>query len=1113
MSAVSKHSTSSVLKSDAWKECVDGVLLRKHDWRKATDIARSHAHTLRRLFDDDDLAVDAVLCLDRRPTLCVLDARNRDDAEIETVRRRLWNLGATTLLLVETATDVRLYSSLSKPSRKDPNGADAKLGAETISDLRTAALGLELQQLIRRVETGAIYRDYTPRFDPAQAVDRELLDNLKAARDVLCPSGATAELQHAHRLIGRFLFSCYLLDRGIVGPPYLAAKNLPEARDMQELLTRALLPANALEQLFFALHRDFNGSLFGEPFPRGSIREEDVDVLSRLLAGENLRSGQRHLPFKLYDFSYVPVELISSIYEEFLGAEAVAESKPAGRNQPRRDAQRASGAYYTPPRLAELTVDIATEGWETLLDKRCLDPACGSGIFLVILFVRMAEEWRLRNPEAAKKPKALYEGLLKLLENNLHGVDIQLTACLVTCFSLYLAFLDQMDPKEIRELREELERAANAKILPRILWERGDEKPRPRDRHFPTVREFDFFEMETSAQFHLVIGNPPWVSRKPARNIEAWLYSEKNPHAEALGWRKGREKQPQKVANGLFPAREHACAFMWKTSLHTLPHGRVCQVMPSRVFLSNNTDTFQSAWLARHQLESIWLLADYSFVLFPTADCPCFIGRHRGHSEGDSIGDFEFITPKVELTDPRAASLPVQPEDQKTLSQSVLITAANERKAAAMWKQNHWGTPRDVRLLERLLRWPRLSRIAVRPPGDKDEPDEDDIELDAAEAADNQPPRIWYKGQGFQPKTASTKNPQPVFWKRKDRFLSAQAGLNDLILLREQTKPIGDLHAETGLHRVRNPLLYRAPMLLVNKACTKFLFSDFDVLFQDDFQSICTPPENKEELLFLTAYFSSPLAQYLLFHTTANIGIERDIARLNEMLRLPFPLPEDMPKPAEAKRIITACAACLLKLQKDLSDDRNLLRRDVLVAKARAALYRHVGDYFGLCEWERELIADTVDIFRPSSTPGSLNSDKLTTAQPSLRSHRTEYAETLVRTFGSWTHGKKTLWAHGHLAEKSGLALLTFGTGGKAREYDEDNAAEEVEKIVNAIRESSAHEGGRVFRKLRGFAFYEDDRVHLLKPMARRHWTRTAALNDADEIIARMMEEGGWGGA
>ena len=278
--AALKHSTSRVLKSAAWDACVDAVLLRRHDWRNATDIARSHTHTLRRLFEDKTLAVDAVLCIDRRPTLCVLDARERSDADIENLRRRLWNLGATTLLLAETATDVRLYSTLARPARQDERGQGAHLADETIADLQAAGLALQLTQLIRRVETGAIYRDYTPRFDPAQAVDRELLDNLKAARDVLCPKGTSAELQQAHRLIGRFLFSCYLLDRGIVGPPYLAAKNLPEASDMQGLLNAALLPANALEQLFTALHRDFNGSLFGEPFPpRAASALKDGDVL------------------------------------------------------------------------------------------------------------------------------------------------------------------------------------------------------------------------------------------------------------------------------------------------------------------------------------------------------------------------------------------------------------------------------------------------------------------------------------------------------------------------------------------------------------------------------------------------------------------------------------------------------------------------------------------------------------------------------------------------------------------------------------------------------------------------------------------------------------------
>lgn len=438
MSAATTTPDSRVMKSQGWGGCVDAHLLKVDDeWQQSAEF-RSHAHTLRRLFDD--LKLDAVLCVDGRPTVCVLNAGQNKTDEAERIRRQLWNLGATTLLLVESHHKVELFSTLAKPSRQDSSGQSAQLSSETIQNLESAELALRLRRLILRIETGAIYRDNKNLFDPKQAIDHDLLENLRTARNLISPEKSKESYQRAHAFIGRFLFSCYLLDRGIIGPPYLSKNELPEAQDMLGLLNRATNKAVALEQLFNALHRDFNGSLFGDPFSAGSISETEVGYLQRLVAGEDLRTGQLTL-FKLYDFSYIPVELISSIYEEFLGAEAETESANNRRNQPRKDGQRLQGAYYTPPRLAELTVDIATEGWDTLLDKRCLDPACGSGIFLVILFVRMAEEWRRRNPKADTEKR--YKGLMSLLEENLHGIDIQHTACLVTCFSLYLAFLDR----------------------------------------------------------------------------------------------------------------------------------------------------------------------------------------------------------------------------------------------------------------------------------------------------------------------------------------------------------------------------------------------------------------------------------------------------------------------------------------------------------------------------------------------------------------------------------------------------------------------------------------------------------------------------------------------
>jgi hypothetical protein len=298
--------------------------------------------------------------------------------------------------------------------------------------------------------------------------------------------------------------------------------------------------------------------------------------------------------------------------------------------------------------------------------------------------------------------------------------------------------------------------------------------------------------------------------------------------------------------------------------------------------------------------------------------------------------------------------------------------------------------------------------------------------------------------------------------------------------------------------------------VLINKACTKFLFSDFDVLFQDDFQSICGPKSDEAELLFLTAVLASPLAQYLLFHTTANIGVERDIARLEEMLELPFPLPEAMPDRDNAQSIVDRSASLLRDLKRELPTPTNLLKRTSMLAETHRKLNDLVYDYFGICPWERYLIEDTVDIFRPSSTPGSLESDKLLTPRSSTPDQRTEYADTLVSTFRGWTRTKSSLWARGHIAPKPGLAMVTFGVGGRAQPYRESEAEKQIEDFLDKIRGSSTKSAGTI-RYLRGFAFYEGATVNLLKPLARRYWTRTAALNDADGILSHMMEEGGWG--
>src|SRR5205823_4417033 len=86
--------------------------------------------------------------------------------------------------------------------------------------------------------------------------------------------------------------------------------------------------------------------------------------------------------------------------------------------------------------------------------------------------------------------------------------------------------------------------------------------------------------------------------------------------------------------------------------------------------------------------------------------------------------------------------------------------------------------------------------------------------------------------------------------------------------------------------------VFRAPHVLVSKGFTRVAFADFDVSFQHALRGISGPPEDRDLLVFLTAYLASNLAKYFLFQTSSNWGVSRQEVHVEELLRLPFPLPQ-----------------------------------------------------------------------------------------------------------------------------------------------------------------------------------------------------------------------------
>ena len=134
---------------------------------------------------------------------------------------------------------------------------------------------------------------------------------------------------------------------------------------------------------------------------------------------------------RLYSLNHLPIELISSVYEEFLGKE-------------KKD------VVYIPRFLVNLSVDECMPISEPNDSFKILDPSCGLGFFLVVAFKRLVEWNRYKVYfEKGERKKLSSKELLRLLVNNIYGVDKEDDATRLTVFNLALALCDMLSPKEI----------------------------------------------------------------------------------------------------------------------------------------------------------------------------------------------------------------------------------------------------------------------------------------------------------------------------------------------------------------------------------------------------------------------------------------------------------------------------------------------------------------------------------------------------------------------------------------------------------------------------------------------------------------------------------------
>jgi hypothetical protein len=594
--------------------------------------------------------------------------RKVTEKALREAQRLAWNFSRSPLLITVEPHLIRSWTCCEPPpdaEEGDEGSAeieDARIDRETLmSPSGQAAHALQWVRLV----SGDFFRQRPERFRRDGCADRTLLSELSRVREALrekkLEDGSIIRLDNdtIHDLLARMIFIQFLWDRkDAAGRAALNPDVLLRLHAESHLsspyseISSVLRDYDDAYRFFQWLNGRFNGDLFPGKGDTEEIREaewreemskvrpEHLEELSDFVSGR-VSEGQRWL-WRLYSFDVIPLEFISSIYEEFVTED---------------------GAHYTPGFLVDYILD-GVLGWEgTDWDVKILDPACGSGIFLVKSYQRLIERWKNAHPQGKTEASVLR----RILEHNIFGDDIDPHAVRVASFSLYLTMCDELDPKDY----------LGTLNFPRLRYR--------------TIIEADFFEEDRpgfrtkadAGRYDLVIGNAPWGkdATAPAR---AW--------ASDPGHR--------------WPLLYHdiGTLFLPKALALTKRTGTVSMIQPASSLLFNISGPaldFRQKLFSDYRVEEVVNLSAMRFILFEGAKSPaCVITLRLEEPNGEPL---VYASPKPDLG---SQGLRGKKEAlyELTIDQSDVHFVLPEEAATNpfIWPALMWGTRRDLELIRRL---------------------------------------------------------------------------------------------------------------------------------------------------------------------------------------------------------------------------------------------------------------------------------------------------------------------------------------------------------------------------------------------------------------------------
>lgn len=611
--------------------------------------------------DYSDLAnvlADSICFVDGHPIALYLDLEDFSPASLKRVadvQHRAWNYRMVQLLIAISETEIRVYNCYAQPQKFSEDTPEVSLSKAQVYS-QSFSIVTDTKALHTLVELFSIYNLYCGniwtkqqllqrQLDKKNRVDAFLVECLKKATNVLKNDGLSEEIIHA--LLIRSLFILFLEDKGATAETHIYEELKASSRSFFDILD----DKEATYRLFEIVNARFNGNI--TPLVEGefdAVREEHLQVVKRCFYDGNVENENVLFSFRLFDFKVIRIEVLSEIYEHFLG-----------------ETKQERGQYYTPANLVRMMMkDNLPIKAETGM-KRVLDPACGSGIFLVEAFKHLVRIYKLAN----RKDSLGYDELKKILLDNIYGIELDNMAIKVAAFSLYLALIDELDPKTLW--------AEKDCQLPNLVYNANIDVAHRGSNLLCINTITDLYNWDL-CPIDLLIGNPPYGTKIVPEEIRVYC----KRHHFAL---------------------EQVIPFMHK-AVEICPNGRIALVFNSKV-LTNTRDTYQNFrdWLFNEAyVEKLYNLSIYrkspkSFggSLFADAAVPVAIVYYRATPPADHSSTITYCAPKTYIKSNVFEGIVIDSSDIKYIPREFVSSSVN------IWKASMWANMRSYKLASRLL--------------------------------------------------------------------------------------------------------------------------------------------------------------------------------------------------------------------------------------------------------------------------------------------------------------------------------------------------------------------------------------------------------------------------